>query len=184
MDVGFVPSNVGYVPNNRAAFAGGRYPAQRGLRGFRGQGRASSGPRQPRPVTPSNCLHCLEAKRYDASITHPTRRCQWVTQRPQQRPQLKQQFPGFKVLLVPNQPTPAPDNTSPAAEQAQQTAYINQLQQMSLEAQSQAYSDNFQYSDDYQYPAQHDPYSGTAGFASVAGYASPPGYTPGSLEEL
>ena len=181
VNVGQIPSNIGYVPNNRAAFAGGRYPAQRGLRGFRGQGRAPSGPRQQRPVTPSNCLHCLEAKRYDASITHPTSRCQWVTQRPQQqRPQLKQQIPGFKVLLVPNQQAQTHPNLAP--DQTQHTAYINQLQQMSLEAQSQAYSDQFQYPDttiyDYQYQAQEDPFSGASGFASVSGYP------PGSLEEL
>ena len=59
---------------------------------------------------------------------------------------------------------------------------------MSLEAQSQAYSDQFQYPDttiyDYQYAAEQDPYAGAAGFASVSGYASTAGYTPGTLEEL
>ena len=136
-NVDYTPSNVNYVPNHRAAFAGGRYPAQRAFRGFRGQGRAPTGPRQTRPGTPSNCLHCLEARRYDASLTHPTNRCQWVTQRPpQQRQQSKQQAPGFKVLFVPNQPAQTHPNM--ASDQTHHTAYINQLQQMSLEDQSQS----------------------------------------------
>jgi len=162
--------NVGYVPSNRAGFSGGRYPFQRGMRGFRGQGR-QSGPRPVRPA-PSHCLHCLEAKRYDASITHPSSRCHWVTQRPQQRQQLRQPAPGFKVLLIPNPASPAPE-----PEQNQQAAYV---QNMSMEAQSQVYGDQFHYPEDagyeyqYQYPA-HDDYSGSAAMAE---------YPPGTLEEL
>ena len=89
-----------------------------------------------------------------------------------------QQAPGFKVLLVPNQPAQTYANMT--SDQAEHSTYINQLQQMSLEAQSQSYSDNFQYPEMTscdQYPAQVDPFHGTSGAGSVTGYP------PGTLED-
>lgn len=176
---------VGFVPNRKPGFGGARQPFNRGrgLGGFRGQGRPAPDHRQVRPpMAPFSCQHCLEARRYDASITHPSGRCQWMMKRPQQQSQLRQPAPGFKVLLVPNQPTtqaPTPTQPSTGAEQDQQ-AIISHLQTMSMGAQSSGYDDHYQYPDyTEQYEVQDDQYVGAAGY-SPSGF----GYTPGSLEEL
>ena len=175
--------NVGFVPSRRPGFSGGRFPLQRGLRqsGFRGQGRGPSGPRQVRPpMTSLNCQHCLDAKRYDASITHPTNRCQLFFQRPQQQ-QLRQAVPGFKVLLVPNQQAqaaPPQVQATQATEQDQQGAMVNHLQSMNIQG-ATAYEDQFQYPEyndqSYHYQVNDDQYSGAHGYS---------GYQPGTLEEL
>ena len=176
---------VGFVPNRKPGFGGARQPFNRGrgLGGFRGQGRPAPDHRQVRPpMAPFSCQHCLEARRYDASITHPSGRCQWMMKRPQQQSQLRQPVPGFKVLLVTNQPTtqaPTPTQPSTGAEQDQQ-AIISHLQTMSMGAQSSGYDDHYQYPDyTAQYEVQDDQYGGAAGY-SPSGF----GYTPGSLEEL
>ena len=178
--------NVGYVRAGRG-FAGAPFAANRGLRGFRGQARGFMGPRQNRPTTPFNCHFCLEARRYDASITHPANRCQWVTQ---QRPQLKQPVgSGFKVLLVPTSPQPT-QLQQPKPAQVQQAAYVSQLQNMSLEAQSQSYDDQFQYQDTSYYSPQDQLYSGQYEYQDyedqnigATDYTAPV-YQPGTLEEI
>ena len=184
--------NVGYVPNRRPGFGGARQPFNRGrgLGGFRGQGRPAPDHRQVRPpMAPFSCQHCLEARRYDASITHPTGRCQWMMRRaqPQSQPQLRQPVPGFKVLLVPNQPaTPTQPQHNPGAEQNQQ-AVISQLQSMSYEDQYQYpdYSQAYQHEQAsqnepaYQYEVPEDQYTGAAGY-TPSGF----GYAPATLEEL
>ena len=171
--------NVGFVPARKPGFAGASYPVQRGLRGFRGQGRAPSGPRQIRPASlPANCTHCLEARRYDASTTHPSSRCNWMAQKvQQQRPQFRQQVPGFKVLLVPTTPATA----GQYQQGGEQAALVNQLQSMSTDVHSQVYGDTFQYPDTTgyeQYEYQHDDHTGGVDYSGAAGYL------PGSLEEL
>ena len=156
--------NVGYVPEKRA-YGGGRYPPQRNMRGFRGQGRPP-GPRQPRPASP-HCLHCLEAKRYDASITHPSSRCPWVTQRPQQR-QSRQPAPAFKVLLIPNQTTPAQSYQNPGGpDDTYADAHTDYDHSHHLPT-YQGYDYSYQYQDEEEHP-------------SVGGVG---GYPPGTLEEL
>ena len=173
--------NIGSIPSRKPGFAGASYPVQRGLRGFRGQGRAPSGPRQIRPpALPATCQHCLEARRYDASTTHPSNRCNWMAQKQkiQQRPQqYRQQVPGYKVLLVPNTPAPA----GQYQQGVDQPSLVNQLQSMSMDVQSQVYGDTFQYPDNTgyeQYEYQHDDQTGGVDYTSAAGYV------PGSLEEL
>ena len=177
--------NVGFVPSRRGGgggFAGSQFPLQRGLRNFRGQGRGSTGPRQTRPaMAPFNCHYCLEARRYDASITHPSNKCHLMFPRHQSRPQLRQPGPGFKVLLVPNQPiTQTPNQGKPTSDQEQQSAIISQLQTLSMDAQSTAYAEQFQYPEyrdhAYQTLADEDQYGG-----AVGGYSA---YPAGSLEEL
>ena len=160
-------ANVGYVPGEKKVYAGARYPLQRNVRGFRGQGRPSSGPRQSRPP-PSHCLPCLEAKRYDASITHPSSRCPWVNARPQQRQstQPRQPAPAFKVLLIPNPATPVHSITDPVV-----------LEHEGAHAWAQ--DEVFQSPPDYEtYGYQ---YQGEADHPGSGGLT---GYPPGTLEEL
>ena len=178
--------NVGFVPSHKPKYGGTPFPVQRGLRagGFRGQGRAPTGPRQFRPA-PQACQHCLEARRYDASTTHPTNKCNWMARKmQQQRPQFRQPNPGYKVLFVPN--TPAIAGQPNQGQGGDQAAIINQLQAMSMDVQSQVYGETFQYPDSTgydqtgytaQYQYQHDDQYGED-------YAGAAGYTPGSLEEL
>ena len=119
--------NVGFVPSHKPRFGGTPFPVQRGLRGFRGQGRAPTGPRQFRPAQQaSHCHHCLEARRYDASTTHPSNRCNWMAQKmQQQKPQFRQPVPGYKVLYVPNTPaTAGQPNQGQGGDQAGGNGYI------------------------------------------------------------
>ena len=158
--------NVGYVPEGKANNRG-RYQLQRNMRGFRGLGRPSA-PRQTRS-TPSHCLYCLEAKRYDASITHPSSRCPWVTQRPPQR-QLRQPAPAFKVLLIPNSTTPV-QSYSDTAIPEESEAYVHPdhyHDHPQYPPNYQGYENNYRYQDEDEYP-------------TVGGVAS---YPPGTLEEL
>ena len=171
-NVNSIPSSqvsIGYVPTPRN-YAGVRYPLRRNMRGFRGQGRPS-GPRQARPAPP-HCLPCLEAKRYDASITHPSSTCPWVTQRPRQR-QSRQPAPApapaFKVLLIPNTATPAESYMDSTVQEEESGFAQNYADQGPPQ-----YFPNYE-GYDYTYQYEEDKEHSGVGVAD---------YPPGVLEEL
>ena len=71
----------------------------------------------------------------------------------------------------------------PKPAQEQQAGFINQLQSMSMEAESQAYGDQFQYPDNTGYDYGQAEYTGQyQGYDD--GYAEAAAYPSGTLEEL
>ena len=90
--------NVGAV-NNYRSNRGSGFSNRRSFRGS-----SNPFPRNQTNKSPANspCQPCIEAKRYDASLTHSSDKCMWVNQ---QRQFYRRPFNnrGFKVLLVPTQ---------------------------------------------------------------------------------
>ena len=100
--------NISYVQQSRGGRGG--YSRTRPNR-LRGRGRGNPSPRYQDQSHRSsyNCHLCLEARRYDSSITHSASNCPFPQRRNATRQ--PQSMPPFKVLLVPtNQPTPPTPN--------------------------------------------------------------------------
>ena len=136
-------SSRGAGNSNRRSFRGSTNPFPRN-RNFN----------KPSANTP--CQHCLEAKRYDASLTHPTDKCMWMAQQKQNYRRPFGNARGFKVLLVPNQQMQSANDCGSSVDDIN----LDQIQ--------------------YALPQEFNPSSSQEFFTTE----SNPSYSPASLEEL
>ena len=150
--------NISYVQQSRGGRAGYSRPPR-----FRGRGRGNPSSRYQDQGRRSsyNCHLCLEARRYDSSITHSANNCPFPNRSHTTRQ--AQSVPPFKVLLVPtNQPMPPANPTT--YQQPVSPQFTNYVEQ------DQCYEDQ-----DYEYQQEQ----------SVDGYYGyPDAYNAGNVEEL
>ena len=159
--------SVGFVQSNRGRGYPGGYRGAFFPRGGRSRGRGRGPPPSFRPQTPGrrppSCQICLEARKYDSAIGHPTHLCPFKNEL--RNITRQQQSAPFKVLLVPSEPqqlhTPTTASVTPAPNAA-------------LPEQVDGFYDN-QYSDYYGYNDYQDQF-----------YTDPyaPMYEQGTIEEI
>ena len=153
--------NISYIQQSRGGRVGYSRPRPPRFRG-RGRGNPSSRYQDQGRRSSYSCHLCLEARRYDSSITHSANSCPFPP-----RSNATRQAPSgppFKVLLVPtNQPTP------PATQTTHQQ-YISPQFSPNYVEQDQYYEDQ-----DYEYQLEQ-PAEGHYGY--------PDAYDAGNTEEL
>ena len=153
--------NISYIQQSRGGRVGYSRPRPPRFRG-RGRGNPSSRYQDQGRRSSYSCHLCLEARRYDSSITHSANNCPFPPRgnATRQAPSV----PPFKVLLVPtNQPTP------PATPTTYQQ-YISPQVSPNYVEQDQYYEDQ-----DYEYQLEQ---------SAEGHYGYPDAYDAGNTEEL
>ena len=153
--------NISYIQQSRGGRVGYSRPRPPRFRG-RGRGNPSSRYQDQGRRSSYSCHLCLEARRYDSSITHSANNCPFPSRgnATRQAPSV----PPFKVLLVPtNQPTP------PATPTTYQQ-YISPQVSPNYVEQDQYYEDQ-----DYEYQLEQ---------SAEGHYGYPDAYDAGNTEEL
>ena len=142
--------NVSYIPSSRGRGfpRGGGTQRTRYNRGGRGGGQHQTPRYQSQGRLPQqSCYLCLEARRYDSSITHSAQVCPFP---PQRRNISRQTPPPFKVLLVPttNPSLPKVDQAT-ISDKMENLSHSNHLNEGSYQSDMHSYYDGADYDGQY-----------------------------------